>query len=163
MSKVVTSNINIENGKLIFRNFSGDERKFNPKGKRNFAVVLEHDVADQLTADGWNVKWRKPSDPLDPDLAYLKVNVKFDGGKPPKIVLINARNKTLLDEDSVTVLDFADIETADLTIVPYNYDVNGKTGIAAYLKTMYVVLVKDEFESKYEDLPNSDPLPEESD
>lgn len=151
----ITQNINIENAKLVFRNFSGKAGTFNPKGKRNFGVLLDTAVAEELERDGWNVKWLKPRDPLDPDQAFLKVNVKFDGPKPPKIMLISSKNKSHINELNVTLLDWAEIQSVDLSISPYNYDVQGKQGVSGYLKTMYVTIVEDEFESKYTDVPDS--------
>ena len=53
----------IENARIIFRNFSGIETKFNRKGSRNFCVVIEDPkLADELTAIGWNIRTLKPRD-----------------------------------------------------------------------------------------------------
>ena len=51
-------NLVIENCRITFKNFSGKETKFNPAGRRNFAVVLDEDTAHKLSDDGWNVKIR---------------------------------------------------------------------------------------------------------
>ena len=34
----------VENARIIFRNFSGEERKFNPAGNRNFGLRLTPDL-----------------------------------------------------------------------------------------------------------------------
>lgn len=84
----------------------------------------------------------------------MKVTVKF-GNRPPKVVLVSSRGKTMLDEDSINSLDWADLETVDLIITPYNWSVRGNSGIAAYLKSLYAVIVEDELEKKYFDVPDS--------
>ena len=72
-----------------------------------------------------------------------------------KIVMMTKRGKTELDETSVSNLDWADIEKADIAINPYHYNVSGREGVKAYLKTMYVTIVEDEFEDRYYDVPES--------
>jgi hypothetical protein len=49
----------LEDVKLIFRNFAGREGMYNREGDRNFAVELPKDVAEELAANGWNVKLRQ--------------------------------------------------------------------------------------------------------
>lgn len=152
--KLVNSNITIENARIGFRNFTGKEGRYNPKGKRNFCIFLETDLAETLSKDGWNIKWLDPRDPDDSQQAYLPVEVAYSNF-PPKIVMITAsRGKTILDEDTVNVLDWAEIENVDLIVRPYNWEVNKKTGVKAYLKTMYITIVEDEFASKYRNVPD---------
>lgn len=150
---MANGNIVIENARLIFKNFRGVEQKFNAAGNRNFCVVLDDRDAKNLERDGWNVKYLSPRDPDDDPLAYIQVSVNFEKGRPPKIIQITGSGedmrKTQLDADSVGNLDWADIETVDLTISPYHYEVGGRTGIKGYLNSMYVTLVEDELESKY--------------
>lgn len=152
----IRRNLSIEDGRIGFRNFSGKEGRFNPKGKRNFCVFLEKEQGEELKADGWNIRWLEPRNPDDPPQAYLQVAVSFDH-MPPKIVLITSRNKTELTEDNIEILDWAEIERCDLIIRPYNWSLpeSGKQGVKAYIKTMYVTIAEDEFEAKYRDVPDS--------
>ena len=150
---MLNKNIVIENARIGFRNFSGKEGKYNPSGRRNFCVFLDPKIAEDLVADGWNVRYLEPRDPDDEKQAYLQVAVNFSN-VPPKIIVITSKNKTTLEETTVNMLDWAEIENVDLIIRPYNWDVNGKSGVKAYIKSMYVTLVEDEFEKKYRDVPD---------
>lgn len=144
----------MEGVRLVFRNFAGKEGQYNREGDRNFAVLIDDAVANDLANDGWNVKWLQPRDDADEDempQAYLQVSVNFKG-RPPRIVLITSRGRTHLDEESVDTLDWADIQNADLIVRPYNWDVNGKSGIKAYLQSLYVTIEEDELEKKYAEL-----------
>lgn len=155
--KLVESNILVENAKLIFRNFKGEKSKMNKNGIRTFCVLLDSSQAKMLQKDGWNVKWLDPREEGDELQAFLQVKVHF-GRIKPKIVAITSFGRTLLtDAEQLSMLDWAEFDNVDMSIRPYNWDVNGKQGVAAYLKTMYATLVEDEFEAKYRDVP-SDPV-----
>lgn len=144
----MAKNIAIEGAKILFRNFEGAEDKFNRAGDRNFCVALTQEKADELSAQGWNVRMIKPNDNYDDPLFYIKVCVQYKN-IPPKIYLVTSRGKTLLDEDTVGEIDHIDIANADLIISPYHWEVNGKRGIKAYLKTAYITMEEDEFAYKY--------------
>jgi hypothetical protein len=149
MSKQV---IKIENARIGFRNFTGAAQKFNPVGKRNFCVFFETDFAETLEQDGWNVRWLQPKNPDDERQGYLQVAVEF-ANVPPKVVLVTKKNKTILNDETINMLDYAEIENVDLVITPYHYDFNGKSGVKAYLKTMFVTIREYDFADKYEDVP----------
>ncbi len=145
-------NIKIENARIVFRNLSGKPDKFNPQGgKRSFSVVIEDpEFANELKKEGWNIKQFNPSPDSDEEPAhFISVKVSYNN-IPPHIYLCTSKNKTLLNEDTVGQLDYAEISNVDIVITPYQYEMSGRSGISAYVKTMYVTVVEDEFASKYE-------------
>ena len=147
----------MENARLIFRNFEGREEKYNRKGDRKFGLIIEDpEVAQQLAEDGWNIKELTPKNNDDyddtPEVIYwLPVTVRFDN-VPPKVMLVTRRKKTRLNEDNINTVDYTNIAKVDLTVTPYDWEVNGKSGTKAYLQTMYVTINEDEFADKYADL-----------
>lgn len=147
----------IEDARIVFRNFAGNETPYNRAGARNFCVLLDDDIAQALTDDGWNVKARKPREDGDLPQPYLQVAVGYKV-KPPKVVLISSRGRTDLSEDQIEVLDWVDIKQADLIIRPYDWEVNGKGGIKAYLKTLFITINEDALELKYSEF-DEDMLP----
>jgi hypothetical protein len=144
----------LEGRRILFRNFEGLEGRFNAKGNRNFNVILEPEEAEAMLKDGWNVKYLQPREEGDEPLPRLEVTVKF-GKIPPRIILITSKGKTQLDEDMVKLLDWAEIENVDMIVRPYEWEVNGKSGVKAYLKSIYVTIREDELEKKYMDVPDS--------
>jgi hypothetical protein len=109
----------ITNADIFFRNFAGLERQFNSAGQRNFCVGLDPRLAEQLAAEGWNVKYRKQLEEGDPVRPYIEVKVQLrTAAGPPKCKLItkaNPKGKELTADD-VWTLDAIDIERVDLTI-----------------------------------------------
>lgn len=141
----------MEDARIIFRNFQGKEGQYNREGDRNFCVLLDHKTADDMAADGWNIKTLKPREEGDEPQPYIQVSVNFKG-RPPRIVMVTSRGRTDLGEDECEFLDWADIRSVDLIIRPYEWTVNGKTGIKAYLKSIFVTIEEDYLELKYAEL-----------
>lgn len=140
--------VKVEDARLIFRNFQGKEGQYNREGDRSFAVVLPADVASEMLADGWNVRELAAREDGDEPTPYVSVSVSFDN-RPPRVVLLTSTTRTQLDDKSIDVLDWADIRLADLIIRGYEWTVNGKQGVKAYLQTLFVTIEEDELEAKY--------------
>ena len=145
------NNLIIEDAKIIFRNFAGKETQYNREGDRNFSVIIEDpDMAAALIEDGWNLKLLKPRDEDDELTYHLKVDVRMDGNWPAKLFLVNRRGRpNQLDEDTVGQLDRIELDKVDLTINPSKWEVNGKSGIKAYLRDLYASQVEDTLARKY--------------
>lgn len=140
--------VTIEGVRIIYPNFKGREGPFNREGERSFCVVLPEKMARQMHEDGWNVKFPESDDEDDTREPYLNVAVKYDY-RPPKVVMISSTSRTFLKEDNVEILDSLDFSTVDLIANASFWEVNGKNGFKAYLRSMYVTLDEDDLDLKY--------------
>lgn len=146
------NNINIEGAMIIWKNFSGERDKFNP-GKRGFSVVIDDTVmTDELRREGWNVKDRPLQEGADDSEQEWTLPVKLNMNRYTQVWLIVGNHKTLLNEDTVSQLDVVDIVNCDISIRPYEWKMNGRTGITAYVDSMYVTIRENKFAEKYADL-----------
>ena len=140
--------LQIDDARIVYRNFSGTGSKFNREGDRNFAVVIpDHDVVDELVNRGWNVKIKPPRDEDDTPFMFLPVKIKFNE-RGPKVYLQSGDKMVELDEESIDCLDDVDILSVDLDIRPYDWEVNGKQGRTAYLQSIHVVQEIDRFAAR---------------
>lgn len=139
----------IDDARIIFKNFEGRGDKFNREGDRNFSLLIEDpNTAEAMKREGWNVKIKEGRDPDEGPFMRLPVKVKFtDYG--PTVYLNSAGNVVKLNEDSIGCLDNIEIETVNLDIRPYDWDVNGRTGRTAYLQSMEVIQRIDRFAARY--------------
>lgn len=153
----VRTQLNIEHADIGFRNFVGEEGPYNKSGDRSFVVFLDDELAAELEAEGWNIKWPKENDKIDPEederRPYFQVTISFKY-YPAKVYLINDDNPDnpsveMIEEEAVGMLDWAELSNVDLVIRPYNWTMQGNSGVKAYLKAGYFTLVSDEFAKKY--------------
>lgn len=146
---VSNGNLQVDNARIIFRNFTGEGSKFNREGDRNFALIIDSaEYAEMLQNEGWNVKIKPPREEGDDPFMYLPVKVKFNSRGPNIYVKSgNAMNK--YDEDMVEAIDHMGISSCDMDIRAYDWNVNGKTGRTAYLDSMCVIQNVDRFASRF--------------
>ena len=143
--------LQIDDARIIYRNFAGRGDKYNREGDRNFAVLIpDEDIANELVERGWNVKIKPPREEGDIPFMYLPVKVKFND-RGPNAYLQTGDRRNRLNEDSVGCLDNIDIISIDLDIRPFDWDVNGKSGRTAYLQAIRVVQDIDRFAERYMD------------
>lgn len=143
------NSIVIEDTHILFSNFSGRPDKYNPNGgKRNFSIVLDPKIAQDLSDRGWHTRTLRPREEGDEPTSYLNVNVRFDV-RPPKVFMItDSGNKVALNEATIGELDYADIERVDVALNPYEYQ-PGK--VSVYLDELYAKLAPDPLGDKYRD------------
>lgn len=138
----------VEGAQIIFKNFAGEGSPMNAEGNRNFCVILDPDVAEAMAQDGWNVKYLSAREEGDEDVPYIQVAVGYKV-KPPHVVMITSGGRVPLDESMIETLDWADFRNVDLIAQASNWKVGDKSGVKAYLKTMFVEIEEDELQKKY--------------
>lgn len=147
-------NIVIKGARLIFKNFSGKDEKFQHDRTRHFGLVIEDpEDVERLLAEGWNVKSfipknQEPGEEIE--IFYIDVKISYDI-VPPVVKLVGKHGPVAITEQEIGLLDDAEIIQADVAVRPYVWSVNGSEGIKAYLKTLYVTIGKDEFADDYEE------------
>jgi len=151
--------VQIDDARIIFRNFAGKEGQYNREGDRNFGLVLPDDIAAQMEADGWNIKYLKAREEGESPTPWVQVAVSYKG-RPPKVVMLTMRGdtpvRTTLPEELIELLDYADLSSCDIILNPYQWAVSGKTGVKAYAKTIFAKVQQDELEKRYADVQEID-------
>lgn len=141
--------LEIEDARIIYRNFAGVGSKFNREGDRNFAVIIpDEETKEILVENGWNVKIKPPRDEYEEPFMFLPVKIKFNS-RGPGAYVVSGDSVTRLTEDTIEMLDEIDIASVDMDIRPYDWDVNGKTGRSAYLQAINVIQNIDRFGARY--------------
>lgn len=162
-------NLTLVDCRIFARNFSGAETQFNAKGNRNFCVIIDDvEMAEQLMRDGWNVKQLKPRDDGEPGAYFINVKANYGKGRPPRVYEVIAGKRIELGEEDVHALDIEELERVDLTIRPFQWEVQGKSGVKGYLQTGYFYVREDALDALFrkengeEDAGYGDePLPED--
>lgn len=136
----------IDGSRIKYKNFEGRVSQLNGNGMKKFTLELDEDVALYIKERGFNVKTKERE---NGDLFYdLDIFISYDN-YPPNIYAVTGNVKKLLNDNTVRQLQGADIINVDLCFKPYNWKVNGKTGVKAYVKYMYVTIEEDPFADDY--------------
>ena len=151
--------LQIDDARIVYRNFTGVGSKFNREGDRNFAVVIpDRDTADDLIREGWNVKIKPPREDGDDPFMYLPVKIKFND-RGPVAYLKSGKNMHKLDEEGICCFDDIDILSVDMDLRPYDWNVTGKAGRTAYLQSICVTQRVDRFAERYSDEMSDEEAP----
>ena len=169
--------LEIENANIIYKNFSGLEKKamkngsmrvVNDAGNRNITVAIDPekssiywngelvtnpDFGKELADLGYNISIKPGQNEGDPVQYRLQVAISYNGPIQPKLYMVTRNNKPLLmDEDMINELDGADIIKADLAInngKPYINN-NGDERVKAWCNEGYFTICRSRFASMYE-------------
>ena len=79
---------------------------------------------------------------------FLPVKIKFNN-RGPAAYVVSGDQVTKLNEDTIDMLDEIDIQSVDMDVRPYDWEVNGKEGRSAYLQAINVIQNIDRFGAKY--------------
>lgn len=143
--------LQIEDARIIYRNFSGIGSKFNREGDRNFSVIIpSQEIADELIAEGWNVRIKQPREGYEDEgpFMHLPVKIKFNN-RGPGVYVRSGDRVTRLNEQTVDMIDEIDIRSVDLDVRPFDWEVGGKVGRTGYLQNIEVTQNVDRFGARY--------------
>lgn len=168
--------LEIRNARIMFRNFSGLEKKamvngtmrtVNEEGDRNFNIVLNaeestvkwngepvtstEELIDILQRNYFQISVRPAKEEGDLPQYRMKVSLNYEGSIRPRLYMISAGNPTLLDEETVTDLDISDICKADVVINSGKMFINnkGEEAVKAWCNEGYFTVLRSDLASEY--------------
>lgn len=121
------TNVVVKNACIMFTNFAGEKDRFN-LGKPQFNLVLTKEAADDLRADGWNVRVMPALEEGGEPTYMTNINVSFsnDGRRDPTIKLYSSLDGKKacrrLTAETLGILDDIRLERISLHIGSFNYD-----------------------------------------
>ena len=158
-SRKFIQKLQFDNADLMWRNFAGREEEYNAEGDRNFTIRIEDpELAESIREDGWNVRYLDPREDGESGVHYLKVKVSYKF-REPRIYLVKPPREEggepvllPLMESTIAMLDYSRFENVDLVVSPSFWSRNGRSGVSAYLESMYVQLETTDIDRKYDGL-----------
>lgn len=156
-TRLVNGDLKVENAVIFKTNFEGRPTDYVPQGgRRTFLLALTKDMADVMSDEGWNVKYREPKVEGDDPLIFTEIVVNMDSKWPPKVVLYSdfhgRKSANNLDRETIGQLDHIEIANVDLIIHPRKHDRSSQYCIKGYANDIRVVQGADaNFGDKYAD------------
>lgn len=150
------NNIRLQDIPIKWRNFEGRAvPPYNAVGQRNFVLFLTDEMGAAFRKLGFNVKHLDPQEEGGTGQDFVKVNVRVESDRPPKVFLVNSKGKRLLEPDMYELADVADVETIDVLVNRYERTwQDGRTTVTPYLQTIMLFLREDELEQAYAHIPD---------
>lgn len=143
-----------------FRNFDGAPKPWTPRGQKGpiqFAIALTEDRVDELASEGVEVLYTKPWPDAPADwepTPFVNIHMRFDNF-PPKVWMVTETRKVELTEETLGLLNYAEIVSADLKFNISHYKAPTGEGVKLYAQTLYVVIDEDPLDAKYAHIPVS--------
>jgi len=162
--------LQINDARIIFKNFSGEEGPFNREGERSFSLIIAggilddginkprevdaQEMAEALMAEtneygaGWNIKIKPPREENEDPFMHMKVKISTKN-RIPAIYVNSAGNVRRLDKDTMGMIDDIAIRKVNLDIRPFDGEMRGEGFRAAYLDSIEVIQEIDRFAARY--------------
>lgn len=163
----------LEDGDLIFRNFTGKPTNVNPDGGvRTFAIAFkkydaefDEEVAkacDIMFEEGWNIRVKEkgkdgtgayvPGASYDygNHRIYLSVEARFNNYPPDIHIIVEGKGRdTLYSEDMTPAIDSLTLHNISVELSPRHWDDRGTDRIKAFLATMWAIAEPNPYEERY--------------
>lgn len=144
--------INITEGQIAYSNFSGAPTQYKPEGgERSVTFVIPDNIAEDLANEGWKIRLQEFDDGTSRYLLDTTFLFRTRNGQPrdPKIFIVRDKKLIHVTEETVDSLDHADIVSVDAVISPSYWEWAGKSGIKAYINSMYITIKENPIDAKY--------------
>jgi hypothetical protein len=143
----------VRNAQIQFANFGGLQTQFNNAGKRNFKLIVDEELGNELREQGVYVSELKQRDELDP----IRYSVKIGVYPTSDINLVSGHTVQPLTLDTCGVIDMemrkGHVRNGEVKLefhVSENRQL-AKPAIYLRLDTLYVPINKSKLTEEYED------------
>ena len=161
--------LRVESPEIFMINFAGRKTDSNPNGHRQFSLKLPSiEYAEQMKEEGWSVWYTKESERYGDATPCITVEMRWQSNPElkwlnPKIYKCTRKNPngTLIPEELIDELENDEIEDIVLDIRLRYWTINGKSGIKAYVDSMWLKIEDDDPSGKFWGYDEVEELPYE--